>query len=63
MQLINIDKASEFLGISKFTLRQWVGGRKIKFARLGRRILFDIADLHEFVTASKVEPRKRNGGA
>lgn len=63
MNLINVDKASEFLGISKFTLRQWVGGRKIRFARLGRRILFDMQDLQDFVAASKIEPRKinRNG--
>lgn len=64
MNLVNIDKASEFLGISKFTLRQWCGGRKIPFVKLERRVLFDLQDLSDFVEKRKVaaRPRSGNGG-
>jgi excisionase family DNA binding protein len=56
-KLWNISQASEFLGISVYTLRGWCSKRRISFVRVGRRVLFDPAYLIRFVQANTVEPR------
>jgi excisionase family DNA binding protein len=56
-RLLNISEAAEFLGISKTTLRGWSSKRKIPFVKVGRRVLFNAADLIRFVQANTVAAR------
>jgi excisionase family DNA binding protein len=58
-QLINIEEASRFLGVSAFTLREWTSRRKIKHVKLGRRVLFKRSDLIDFVNQSTIAPRPK----
>ncbi len=37
-------------------LRRYVAERRVPFHRVGRRVLFDLADLDAFAEAGRVEP-------
>jgi excisionase family DNA binding protein len=61
-RLLNNQEAAELLGISPFSLRGKVLRREVPFVKIGRRTLFDPADLAKFIEASKVQPRPRREG-
>lgn len=49
---------AEYLGLSVFTIDTWVSQqREIPFVRMGRRVMFDMADVSEWVEKQKVRPR------
>lgn len=55
---LNTSQAAEFLCLSPATLEVWrCHGRGPKFARLGRRVVYDLADLESFVAGQKVLTR------
>lgn len=55
---LNTTVAAEFLGLSPGTLEVWRSlGRGPKFAKLGRRVLYDPADLEAFRNSRKVMTR------
>lgn len=56
--LISVQEAAELLGISRWTIERWKALNKIPYVRLGRRTLFCIDDLRDFVEAHKVPTRK-----
>jgi len=48
---------SEFLGISIFTIDSWVSERReIPFVKMGRRVMFDLADVRMWIERNKVTP-------
>ncbi len=57
--LLSISEAAARLGISRHTLNGWVSKRKVPFIKLGRRTLFNPADLERLIKAATVEPRPR----
>ena len=59
--LLTVDEAAQRLGVSKYTLRGWVSQRRIPYVKIGRRTLFNPADLNNLIKASTVEPRKPRG--
>jgi excisionase family DNA binding protein len=56
--LISVYEAAELLGVSRWTLERWKSLKRIPFVRLGRRTLFCIDDLLDFVEANKVPARE-----
>ena len=57
--LINIDQAAKRLGLAKQTLYNWATLRRgPKYVRIGRRRLYDPADLQEFIDNRRVDPEK-----
>lgn len=58
-RLLNNQEAAELLGISPFSLRGKVLRREVPFIKIGRRTLFDPADLAAFIEAAKVQPQPR----
>lgn len=55
-ELLNQREAAEFLRISVRTLERWRGeGRKINFVCVGRRRLYRLADLEDFIAAHTVD--------
>jgi len=52
-RLINIQEASEYLGIKKNTLYSWVSERRIPNVKLGGRVMFEIAELDKFIEKNK----------
>lgn len=40
MKLLTLQQASEYLGISKLTMYDWVSQRKICFVKVGRLVKF-----------------------
>lgn len=56
-KLLSTKEAAHYLGISRFTLDRWKSQRKIAFLRIGRRTLFDVSDLEEFIKQARVEVR------
>lgn len=48
-QLLNTEEASEFLGISRNTLYEWVLQRKIPFIKVGRLLKFKQKDLDKWL--------------
>ena len=57
--LLSVSEAAIRLGISRHTLNGWVSKRKVPFVKLGRRTLFNPADLDRMIKAATVEPRRR----
>jgi excisionase family DNA binding protein len=50
---------SEFLGLSVFTIDSWVSERReIPFVKMGKRVMFDMGDVLEWVERKKVHPVK-----
>lgn len=54
-RLYNIKEASKYLGRSVWALREMHYSGKIPCVRDGRRMLFDIIDLNEWVDKNKLQ--------
>ncbi len=52
-QLVSVQSAAAQLGLSIWTIYRWASTGYLKSIRLGRRRLFDEADLQEFVRLMK----------
>jgi excisionase family DNA binding protein len=62
MTNLDLHEAAQRLGVSPHTLRNWaVYQHRVPFLRLGRRLLFPLADLEAFERASRVEARPAQG--
>jgi len=58
-QLLNTEEASEFLGISRHTLYEWVIQKKIPYVKVGRLTKFRLKDLEVWLTKrSQAEDRR-----
>jgi excisionase family DNA binding protein len=55
--LYSVDEAAKLLGISAWTLRQWLSQGRIGSVKLGRLRKLRSSDLHAFITAS-VQPAR-----
>jgi excisionase family DNA binding protein len=51
--LLTLGEAAALLRVSTRTLRRAVSARRIRCVRIGRRLLFDPADVSRFVAAGK----------
>ncbi len=60
-KLLSVTDAAQRLGISRHTLNGWVSKRKVPFVKLGRRTLFNPADLSRIIKAATFEPLRRKG--
>ena len=56
MPLLNVDQAAERLGTSPRFIRRLIAERRIAFAKLGKHVRIDSADLDAFVAAGRVAP-------
>jgi excisionase family DNA binding protein len=56
MPLLTVDQAAERLGTSPRFIRRLIAERRIAFAKLGKHIRIDSADLDAFVAAGRVAP-------
>jgi excisionase family DNA binding protein len=56
MPLLTVDQAAERLGTSPRFIRRLVAERRIAFAKLGKHVRIDSADLDAFVAAGRVAP-------
>lgn len=61
--LLNNQQAAEFLNISPHSLRGYVSRGMVPYVKIGRRTLFDLADLRAYVQSRKVaaKPRREAG--
>jgi len=51
--LWTLDETAAFLRVSERTLRREVASRRVRCVHIGRRLLFDPADVSRFVAARK----------
>lgn len=56
---LDVKAAGKVLGVSPFTVRTWIRESRIPFFRCGRRIVFAMADLEQFLADNRVEARNR----
>lgn len=55
-EYLNIDEAAEFIGVSRQTLDKWrMDATGPAVHRVGRRVLYSIADLREFMGKHRQE--------
>lgn len=52
-EIVKLDELSEYLNISKSTLRNMVKKKEIPYFRIGNRIRFDMKDINDWVIESK----------
>ncbi len=48
-KLLNVQETACYLNIAKSTLYRWVHQKKIKYVKIGSRVLFSQDDLKEFI--------------
>jgi len=54
---LNKKELAEFLGLSVYTIDAWVSERReIPFVKMGRRVMFDMADVEDWIEKSKHRP-------
>jgi len=58
-QSMNLEEAGKFLGVSPHTLRVWARAGRVTHFKLGRRLVFDRADLEQFLTRNRVDSTKK----
>ena len=57
MNLLNVDQAADYLGTSVATLYYWrTCGKGPASFKVGRRVMYDRADLDAFLAACRVVP-------
>jgi excisionase family DNA binding protein len=56
---VGLQEAQEMTGISHFTFRRMVKQRKIKAARVGRRLLIPVSELEKLVKPGAVSETGR----
>lgn len=52
---LNIDQTSQYLGIPKNTLYQYTSRRKIPFVKVGKQLIFEVAELKQWLKSLKKE--------
>ncbi len=52
--LLDIKEVARYLHIAKSTLYRWVNQKKIKYIKVGSRVLFSQDDLNEFINNNTV---------
>lgn len=52
--LLNVQEAASYLHISISTLYRWVHQKKIKYVKIGSRVLFLSDDLKEFINKNTI---------
>jgi excisionase family DNA binding protein len=63
--LMSVEQAGRFLQLSPWTVRKWFYAGRIHAVRLGKRVLFEPAELRRLIGANRVtehisRPRARN---
>jgi len=56
--LLRVPEAAKRLRISGHTLRGWISQRRIRFVKIGRRVLINHADLDNLIQSNTAEPWK-----
>jgi excisionase family DNA binding protein len=59
--LVPINKAAELLGISPWTVRKWLHGKKLRSVRLGRRVLLEESELRRVVEEGRTNLTEQVG--
>lgn len=54
-QLVNVNEAAAYMGLSKNTLYSWVCQRKIPFVKCGRLTRFNIRDIEQWIVKHTVK--------
>jgi len=47
--LLNCEQAAELLGISPWTVRKWLSTNKLRYVRLGRRVLIEPGEIRRII--------------
>jgi excisionase family DNA binding protein len=55
-KLLNINEASELLGLAKATLYRYASMRMVPAIKLGDRLLFKQSDLEKWIDDHRIEP-------
>jgi excisionase family DNA binding protein len=57
-QFLDKKQLATYLGLSIFTIDSWVSQRReIPFIKMGKKVMFDFADVLSWVDSKKVHPR------
>ena len=54
--LLNVKELSEYTGISKSTIYEWVNMKKIPYIKIGKLVKFDPKDIDAFIQNHKIKP-------
>jgi excisionase family DNA binding protein len=57
LSLLSVPEAAKILGVSEWTLRQWLSQRRLPFVKVGRLTKLRLQDLERFIEAH-VEPAR-----
>lgn len=53
--LLNVQEAASYLHIATSTLYRWVHQKKIKYVKIGSRVLFSQNSLDEFINNNTID--------
>jgi excisionase family DNA binding protein len=52
-QLLDVQQVASLLSVSPYSIRAWVRQGKLNPVRLGRRVVFEMAEVERFVREAK----------
>ena len=52
-RLFTVHEAGHYMGVSHWTVRKLIDDGKLRYCRIGRKILIDRADLDSFINSLK----------
>ncbi len=55
--LLDIRKVAKILGLQEKTIRDWVWRKKIDYVKCGDRVLFEPAQIREFISRARVHAK------
>ena len=60
--LLTMDEAAKYLGISKLTLYGWVSARKLSYVKIGRLVKFKQDQLDAWIDQHTIKARRDSHG-
>jgi excisionase family DNA binding protein len=60
--LLTMDEAAKYLGISKLTLYGWVSAKKLGYVKIGRLVKFKQAQLDAWIDQHTITARRDSHG-
>ena len=54
--LLSVDELAAYLGVSRWSVYQWISQRRVPYVKIGRLVRFDKVEIRGWVDGRRVKP-------